>query len=153
VLTFALVLVNGYYAWEMRVGRHSQMMPKLVITRGPRVEKVEGAGEYVYVANVGPGHAFDIDVQLGFEPKGIYPWRLRCAFIGSGKRRKFRRPELTTPAGDAGIDLRDLGTVYKAVRLRGRCRDAFGKWREVDHRMTLREGWEAILPNDPSRLV
>ena len=70
-LTSVLVGITAFYAWqnyrmanEMRAAREVAVLPKLALHLG----MVGPAHGFVYLSNVGPGAALDIDIGITFVP-------------------------------------------------------------------------------------
>ena len=151
-LTVALVAITAYYAWqtrrtvvEMRKAREMQVSPMLVLTLGPRVSGAVASGDYLYIENVGPGIALEVDVEIDLEPPAPLKWRLRASTLASGERRKVERADLVGGEEDRGLKRETLALSYKRVRLIGTYRDVFGLLKHVDTARDLREGW-TVLP-------
>src|SRR5467141_3361899 len=100
LLTLGLVAITAYYAWqtrrmvgEMRKAREMQVSPRLVLTLGPRVPGAGSSGDYLYVENVGPGIALEVDIEIALEPPAPLRWRLLSSTLASGESRKVERAD------------------------------------------------------------
>jgi len=83
LLTFALVLITGYYAWqnrnmvnEMRLAREASARPHLALC----FEPLGPMNVMVGLINLGPGAALSIDLTIEFHP------REGSAFVGQSRR-------------------------------------------------------------------
>lgn len=141
LLTAALVLVTGYYAWqnrkmaiEMRHARMASVLPKVV----PSYEGYGGAVGFPRVVNVGPGAALDVDVTLSFQPGEGEARRWRVALLTPGEFREFTLPREL-------MDTNDLTSRYRAMKLIGQCRDALGEAHTIDEEFDLAEWWQLAV--------
>jgi hypothetical protein len=131
-LTFALVLITGYYALqngkmarEMRRSREAQIRPKLAID----VHALTPMYVVARVRNVGQGPALDVDVKLTFEPAPdsdadpvVREWR--TTVIAPGEHRDFMPPE--------DLDMEPLARKWNVITLTGQATDAAGSTHTVD---------------------
>jgi hypothetical protein len=143
ILTAVLVVITGFYAWqnlrmanEMRAARGVSVLPKLGISLG----MVGPQHGFVYVTNVGPGAALDVDIRLVFEPLDNEPhhrmethWT--ASVIAAGETQDFM-PERRTADQQSGegdiLDIDALIGTYRAIRLIGTYQDALGTKHKVD---------------------
>lgn len=155
-LTLALVVANvlltgitGYYAWqtrqtvlEMRAARSAQIIPHLV----PAFEYDEGGARSggIYVENVGPGAAIDIEATLSLEPNGIKT-ELRAAILRSGQRRVWSPTLKGGPGRERHPVFPDANPDRTHVRLAGRCRDVTGVAHAFDTAVPFRDDWKVTL--------
>lgn len=140
ILTLALVVVTGYYAWhtqrmarEMRRARGVAVLPHLV----PTLKTIGGGSGFLQISNVGVGPALDVDVHLRLEPNGdSRHWKEKV--VPPGASHDFvPRPDLQ----DGGFDLDQLTADFYFVRLTGTYADALGDRHEVDSVLPIREVW------------
>jgi hypothetical protein len=150
VLTFALVAITAYYAWqtqnmvrEMRDSRELSVLPKVTVDLswlGP-VNPVPA------IINVGQGPALNADLNVTFEP--IDPdadsavtrhWRWNV--IAPGERIRLFPPE-RAPGQLMGAD--ELVARYASIRVSGIIYDSLGKRREVDHSLQDLKQWSDLL--------
>ncbi len=148
-----LVGITSYYAQqarryvlEMRKDRRARIAPHLVAIYVAD-ENFPSQGR-IYVLNVGPGSALEIDVVLSLEPRGM-PTRFRCPVIQPAERRVWM------PSLDALNPTRQPTPFFPNaqpdrthVRLLGRCRDTSGRWHRVDEQTPLRDEWLVELNLD-----
>jgi hypothetical protein len=127
VLSFALVLVTGYYAWEthrmvgeMRKARGAQLLPKLTVG----VKSVAGGYGFWRVLNAGPGPAIEVDLQIAPEPGG-QPRRWNDPVVLPGESHEFI-PATSRGGGSKEYLLDNLTKLYSHLRLTGSYRDALG---------------------------
>jgi len=152
VLTAALVIVTGYYAWqnrqmvqEMRASRAIAVMPRLAITMthiGPDIW-------FPTIVNVGPGAALEVDVEIALQPGAGDRRRWRTAVMVPGERHEF------FIRGESGQGLEHMGQVverYEEVTLTGACRDVLGNVTAIAERMELRE-WRTLIEEGGERLM
>lgn len=162
ILTAALVVVTGYYAWqnrqmvgEMRESRRLSVAPKLAISifmLGPTY----GIARLV---NVGHGPALEVDVKLGFyqrDGSGVIerPWQ--SPFMPPGEEHDFIEPE---DLGDIQ-SMEALARICSKITVTGSMRSSLGddiavsettgdlkEWFEMS--AAVRHVWEA----EPKRKV
>jgi hypothetical protein len=144
ILTFVLVLVTGYYAWEthriveeMRRARSAQLLPKLV----PTIKGLGGGGGLWRIVNVGPGPALDVDVQMTPEPGG-QPRRWLEPVVMPGETHDFI-PVLGEADGrEYYLDAQT--ERFHQLHLTGSYLDVLGEQHQVDETFELSEWWEFL---------
>ena len=136
VLTAALVLITGYYAWqtrgtlkEMREVRRLAALPRLVLD----LHMATPIYAMLVVQNVGPGPALNGDLEIVFEgasagTDSMRRWRPHL--ISSGEKHQFLPPE-----GVGSLDA--LAAAFPRVILRGHVHDGFGERHTVDERIDV----------------
>lgn len=136
-LTTVLVGATIYYAWqtrqtveEMRQARASQVLPRLV----PTLSKLPAANVLLQIINAGPGSAFNVDVELMFEPGGE-PIPFVAPVMSPGEFQEFFAPG--QGPGSTEIQLAAITAVFKSLRLRGHCSDALGTRHDIDETLDL----------------
>jgi hypothetical protein len=145
-LTFVLVLVTAYYAWqnhqmvkEMRESRRLGVRPSFGVDL-----RFLGAGfGVVSVGNFGLGAAFDVDIELRFEPldaaRAPEVRRWRKGIVAPREEHRFYAHD---DSGDViGIDA--LVERVRCIRILGTATDGLGNPVAVDDRLQdLAELWE-----------
>src|SRR5687767_9845745 len=100
-LTAALVVITAYYAWrtqqmvgEMKRARELSVQPMLAVELKFAAPNFAEAS----IVNVGAGPAFDVDVELVFEPvpqsaraRDVRRWR--ASVLVPGRSHDFRPPD------------------------------------------------------------
>jgi hypothetical protein len=142
ILTGALVVLTGYYAWqtrrmvgEMERARQASLLPKLGVHldfRGPNYAELA-------ITNVGLGPAFDVNVELCCVPvpradvrEDARTWRTNL--LVPGEKQRFRPPD------DLRID--EFAERYKSVTVSGTMRDALRHAHQIDEALPdLRDTW------------
>lgn len=145
MLTFVLVLLNGYYAWqtrqtvsEMRRARGAAVLPKLAI----KVHAVGAGVGWLRILNVGPGAAIDVSASLTLMPGGFrIDWRTHTLAPGEG-RDFIPDPPDADPNELAHLD--QLVARYSHVTLTANYEDALGTAHVVDQTIEIRDWWAAI---------
>jgi hypothetical protein len=148
VLTGALVLITGYYAWqnrkmasEMAAARQISVLPKLVI-EWTMASPVFG---FPTLKNVGPGAALDVDVTISFEhlrPEGQSETRKWTASVMvPGEERQFLPP--SPPTGGL-MDTEALAATYSRIILGGSYRDALGEPHTAEDSLSDIAEWRSM---------
>jgi hypothetical protein len=149
--TLVLVLITAYNAWqthrmvrEMRDSRVAAHRPRII----PVIEYDEAKRGFIWIENLGPGAALDIDVTLTFEPRSR-PFRLRCNLLRAGDRRNWN-----PSSSHEGEKLRqeyhpDAQLPNDTdIRLDGSCRDTLGQVWLINERITVLGKWEMLPKQD-----
>jgi hypothetical protein len=133
ILTAALVVVTGYYAWqnrqmvaEMRESRRMSVAPKLgvsIFMLGPTY----GVARLV---NIGHGPAINVDVTLRFQRRdasGVVERAWQATFMPPGETHDFIEPD---DLGDVQ-SMEALARICSSITVRGTMRSSLGDVIEV----------------------
>lgn len=134
LLTAALVLVTGYYAWqnhqmvqEMRRSRELSVAPKLVLSifmLGPTYGLTR-------LVNTGQGPALDVDVKLAFHRRdgsAVIERAWKSNFMPPGERHEFIEPD---ELGDIQ-STEALARVCSEITVKGSMKSSLGDVVSVD---------------------
>ena len=137
-LTFALVVITGYYAQqnslmvsEMRRTR-AVFMPKIEIDLMVRSPNIAFPG----IVNVGPGLALEVDVTLSHMPEGP-SWRFQDAVMTSGEEHSFAVKD-----GSKYMLTTQLTDRYPTFTLTGSCRDVLAQEHAVHRTIRIKDIWD-----------
>jgi hypothetical protein len=143
VLTAVLVAVTAYYAWqnrqmvlEMRATRNAHLRPHLVPTLHPLVAGLC----WLRLANVGPGAALKVNVDIALEP-GDWRRHWEMPVVTAGEAHDFVPRDTAT---GSVLRMDTLTERYATLRLTGTCVDATGDIHSIDATIDIREWWEAM---------
>jgi hypothetical protein len=153
VLTAVLVVITGFYAWqnyrmanEMRAARGVAVLPKLSISLG----MVGPQYGFVYLTNVGPGAALDVDIGITFVPhdEDADPHVIELVWttnvMAPGETHSFipRKHPDGDNVGDGEVcKIDELTAKYRDIRLMGTYRDALGTAHRADDTRKDLDAW------------
>ena len=145
--------ITGFYAYqnyrmanEMRAAREVSVLPKLSLHLG----MVAPTLGFIYLSNVGPGAALDIDISVVFVPRRgasepTVTRRWSATVMAPGETHHFfpeRRTETQAAGEGETLRIEALVETYAEVRLDGSYRDALGKAHAADDTLgDLSEWW------------
>jgi hypothetical protein len=145
VLTAALVLVTGYYAYqnrrmvgEMRQARSTSVLPRLALSIRP----LGGGIGFLRLSNVGPGPALHVRATITLEPDGFdIQWDAHV--VAPGEFHEF----IPQPPGEKDVSLASLDRLverFTHAALSATYEDALGDRHETNERIEAREWWRGL---------
>jgi hypothetical protein len=150
LLTFALVAITGYYAWqtqqmvkEMRRSRELGVLPRITLDLGYL------GPVYVtpVIRNVGAGPALNADLTVTFEPAdpdndAPVVRELRRNVIAPGEQFRLMPPD---DGPGRVMPTQKLAATYVRIRATGTMADSLGQQHQVDEVFEELEQWRQLL--------
>jgi hypothetical protein len=155
LLTLALVVITGYYAWqnrnmvnEMRLAREASSHPHLKLC----FEPLGPMNVMLGLVNLGPGAAVGVDVTIEFHPRPGRGFtgelrRWRGELLPSGGQRDFFVPD----SNGSMMSIERLAECVDTISLRGTMSDARGHQHVVDCTIGDLHEWDELLRNARER--
>jgi len=147
-LTAALAFATAVYGWfvsetviEMQLARSAQLLPRIVPTL--HIHGLEGRG-WPRLLNVGPGTAFDLELQLSLTPGGD-SWEWKHPAMAAGDTKDFS-PKEDLASSDQSIRntllrLDKLTERYQFFTVEGSCINALGNRLRIRAKYDIRDYW------------
>lgn len=155
VLTLALVVITGYYAWqnrqmvdEMRLARKAGARPHLALC----FEPLGPMNVMVGLVNLGPGAALSIDLTIVFHPREGSDFsgetrRWRGELLAAGAQRDFFVPDSTGKM----MSIQRLAEAVDRIEMAGTMLDVLGVEHAIRGEIGALDEWDELLRNAHER--
>lgn len=149
VLTLALVVITGYYAWqnrnmvsEMRLARIANTQPHVTLC----FEALSPTQVMVGLVNLGPGAALAIDIELTFHPRpeGTFAGecrRWRGELLVAGAQREF----LVPVESGSMMSITRLAECVRSITADGTMQDVLGATHRIRAVIDDIDEWDEVL--------
>lgn len=155
ILTLALVLITGYYAWqnrnmvnEMRLAREASARPHLALC----FEPLGPMNVMVGLINLGPGAALSIDLTIVFHSREGSDFsgqsrRWRGELLAPGAQRDFFLPD----SAGGMMSIQQLAAAVDRIAMTGTMLDVLGVEHPISGEIGALDEWDELLRNAHER--